>query len=76
MEYSEEMLRDYLLGKLSEEETARLEQKIENDRELAEAIELQRDIMVGIKAAFDDELRKKLHASVNLDKARIKKTKP
>ena len=60
MEYSEEYMRDYLLGKLSQEESTRLEEEIESDPELAESLELQRDIMIGIRAGFDDELRKKL----------------
>lgn len=60
MEYSEEYMRDYLLGRLSPEETSQLEKELKQDSELAEALELQRDIMQGIRAGFDDELRQKL----------------
>lgn len=60
MEYSEEYMRDYLLGKLSPEAVAKLESEMESDPDLAEALELQRDIMIGIQAGFDDQLRRKL----------------
>ena len=60
MEYSEEYMHDYLLGKLGPEEAEQLEQAIESDPELAEALEFQKDVMIGIKAGFDDQLRQKL----------------
>ena len=60
MEYSKEYMRDYFLGRLSPEETSWLEKEMKQDSELAEALELQRDILHGISAGFDDELRQKL----------------
>lgn len=60
MEYSEEYMRNYLLGRLSQEETSLLEKELKQDSELAEALALQRDIMQGIRAGFDDQLRQKL----------------
>jgi len=60
MEYPEEYMRDYLLGKLPPEEAKRLEQNLDEDPELAEALELQRDILLAIQSRFDEELLEKL----------------
>ncbi|NND32846.1 MAG: hypothetical protein HKN76_09660 [Saprospiraceae bacterium] len=60
MDYSDEQIRAYLLGNLSHEESELLEKEMEANAELAEAIDLQRDIMIGIRAAFDEKLKDKL----------------
>jgi tetratricopeptide (TPR) repeat protein len=72
MDYSDEYMRDYLLGKLPPEAAALLEQEIESDPELAESLELQRDIMIGIKAGFDDQLRQRLMGLDAGDTTKIK----
>ncbi len=62
--YSEEYMRDYLLGKLTKEQEASFEVSLQEDRELAEGLNLQRDVLIGIKAGFDDQLRQRLQQEV------------
>jgi hypothetical protein len=76
MDYSEEQIRAYLLGKLPEKDAEILENQMDEDPQLAEAIDLQRDIMVGIRAAFDDELRKKLIATHQETESNIRTMQP
>lgn len=59
-------MRDYLLGKLSPADRRKLEEELESDPSLSEALQLQRDIMIGIQAGFDDQLREKLQQIDNL----------
>ncbi len=60
MKYSEEYMRDYLLGRLDKGDQQQFENDLKQDKDLLEALALQRDIIVGIQAGFDDQLRKKL----------------
>lgn len=72
MEYSDEFMRDYLLGKIDKEQQKDFEEKLNSDRELFEALQLQEDILTGIRAGFDEELKKKLMASHEGDHAKIR----
>jgi len=73
MEYSDEIMRDYLLGKLDEGFAKQLEADLENNPDLDEALSLQRDVLIGIKAGFDDQLRQKLVADSDGEKTRIRR---
>ncbi len=76
MEHTEEYMRDYLLGKLTPEETQRMEQELEDNPDLMESLDLQRDIMIGIQAGFDEELRKKLIQSDLIEEGKIRSLSP
>ena len=67
--YSEEFMRDYLLGKLAPAESQAFEQEMEQDPDIATGLELQRDILIGIREGFDQELRAKLQAELDADEA-------
>ncbi len=75
MKYSDEFIRDYLLGKLSVDEERAFEEDLTANAELAEALDLQRDIMVGIKAGFDQQLKAKLSAVDDENKGVIRQLK-
>ena len=76
MEHSEEFMRDYILGKLTPEETARMEQELDNNPGLIESLDLQRDIIIGITAGFDEELRKKLMQADLIQEGKIRSLSP
>lgn len=53
----DERLEKYLKDELTESERDQFEEDLENDPELAEALSLQQDLMMGIKMHFDDRLK-------------------
>lgn len=76
MEHTEEYIRDYLLGKLTPEETQLMDQELEDNPDLMESLDLQRDIMIGIQAGFDEELRKKLIQADMIEEGKIRSLYP
>ncbi len=53
----DERLEKYLKDELTESERNQFEEDLEKDPELAEALRLQKDLLLGIKMHFDDRLK-------------------
>jgi len=60
MEFSEEFMRDYLLGKTEADQVDEFEKAMAANPKLRVSLEETRDLMIGIKLAQDEALRKRL----------------
>ncbi|MDH3245139.1 MAG: hypothetical protein OEM26_11030 [Saprospiraceae bacterium] len=63
MKDRQETIERYLMNRMDEGERSDFEKSVGEDPDLAEALALQRDLMIGIQSHFDQALKEKLQTS-------------